>query len=59
MNESTLITMHKEVFEYILQMTRASALQDRNIQSLTELVKAQKVCKNRKFTVTKGGKWHE
>lgn len=51
--------MHKEVFEYILQMTRTSALQDRNIQSLTELVKARKVCKNRKFTVTKGGKWHE
>ena len=41
MNEATLITMHKEVFEYILQMTRASALQDRNIQSLTELVKAR------------------
>ena len=59
MNEPTLITMHKDVFEYILQMTRASALQDRNIHSLTELVKARKVCTNRKLTVTKGGKWHE
>lgn len=51
--------MRKDVFEYILQITRSSVLQERNIQSLSELIKARKVCTNRNLTVTKGGKCHE
>ena len=60
MNDSTLITMRKDVLEYILMNERSAALQEKNIRSLEELVKARsKSMKASNFTVTIGGKYYE
>lgn len=59
MDDSTLITMRKDVLYLLLQRAKSEGLQERNIQSLTELVEARRVNTKIKFTVTKGGKYHE
>lgn len=51
--------MRKDVLYLLLQRAKSEGLQERNIQSLTELVEARRVNTKIKFTVTKGGKYHE
>lgn len=61
MNDSTMITMRKDVFELILQNERTLALQEKNIRALKEIVTDRmakpemKVYKNGKLIMTRGG----
>ena len=61
MNDSTLITMRKDVFELILTLERAKYIQEKNIRSLQELVLEQKnkpvmsIYKRGRLIITKGG----